>query len=221
MSLFGKKYGKKLRHLVVAATNLCLCFGLYGCSTTTTNETEPLKRVSQSDIANMSRKELGANVGDDYYAYVNFERLKTDEIPYGKYYVDPNNWTADALQKEMDRICRNKDTHKYGSNEQKIADCFAQYMDTEARNKAGIAPLEEILGEIESINSMGELIEVCGKMQWEYGCDTIFHFMCQADTFDSDKWGLQLWQMQTPVSLEDLQTEYGEAENLQTAIENV
>lgn len=220
MNLFDKKYGKKLLYLVISATNLCLCVGLCGCSTTTINETEPLKSISQSDIVNMGRDELGANVGDDYYAYVNFERLKTDDISQNKWY-ETSGWVMAAREKEFNEICQNKDTHKYGSNEQKIADCYAQYMDTEARNQAGIAPLEEILGEIDSADSMGELMEVCGKMQWEYGCDTIFRFSTQADCFDSDKWGVQLWQMQTPVPLEDLRTEYGAADNLQTTIENI
>lgn len=222
MNLFDKKYGKKLLYLVISATNLCLCFSLCGCSTTTTNETEPLKSVSQSDIVNMGRDELGANVENNYYAYVNFEKLKTDEIPYGEYFLNSDDtWVKDALEKELETIYRNRGNYEQGSNEQKIADCYAQYIDTEARNEAGITPLEKILGEIESAGSIGELLEVSAKMQWESGCDTIFNFLVTADTFDTSKYGLSLWQMQMPVSLENLLTEYGEAENLQTAIENV
>lgn len=225
MNLFDKKYGKKLLYLVISATNLCLCFSLCGCSTTTTNETEPLKSISQSDIVNMGRKELGANVENNYYAYVNFERLKTDEISYGEVFFKPfisdNYWVADALQKELETIYRNRGNYKQGSNEQKIADCYAQYIDTEARNEAGIAPLEKILGEIESAASIGELLEVCAKMQWESGCGTIFDCGVDVDYFDTDKYGLVLGQMQIPVSLENLLTEYGEAENLQTTIENI
>lgn len=222
MTLFDKKYGKKLLYLVISATNLCLCFGLCGCSTTTTTENEPKKSASQSDIVNMNRKELGANVGDNYYAYVNFERLKTDEIPYGQFFLNSDDtWVADALQKELETIYRNRSNYKQGSNEQKIADCYAQYIDTEARNKAGIAPLEKILGEIESAASIGELLEVCAKMQWESGCGTIFNCGVDVDYFDTDKYGLVLGQMQMPVSVGNLLTEYGEAENLETAIENV
>lgn len=222
MNLFNKKYGKKLRYLVIAATNLCLCVGLCGCFTTTINENEPKKSVSQSDIANMGRDELGANVGDNYYAYVNFERLKTDEIPYGEYFLNSNDtWVKDALQKELETIYKNKCNYKQGSNEQKIADCYAQYIDTQARNEAGIAALEKILSEIDSADSIEELLEVSAKMRWDYGCDTIFNFAVSLDLFDSNKWGVQFGQIQTPVPLEDLQTEYGKAENLQTTIENI
>lgn len=202
---------------------LCICLVLSSCATTISNEAEEtMGNTFNDDIKNMSRKELKAELGDNYYTYINFKRLKNEEIPYGeggKYLSE--DWTQEALEKELKTILENKDSYQYGSNEQAIAEGYRQYLDIKTRNSVGIKPLEKGIREIKSVKTLKDLMEVCAKIQWDYGCSSIFNLNVNADYFDSNKYGVINGQIQMPVSYKDLLENYGTAESLQIFIENV
>lgn len=197
-----------------------LCCALVGCSAQPIIEkAEP---APKADITSMTRAELGAELGDNFYAYVNFERFLSDEIPYGKSYKSLDaDWTKKALERELDAILNRKDALPFGSNERKIFDAYSQFTDEDARNASGITALLPLLDKINSADTVEKLVEASAEIQWETGCGSIFGLHIGADYYDSDKVGLALTQMALPIDAESLLTRYGAAEDMQTAAESV
>lgn len=199
---------------------LLLCCALVGCAEQTVYE--KTEAAPQADISSMTRAELGAELGQNYYAYVNYERFLSDEIPYGKSYTSfDEDWTKKALEKELDAILNQRDALPNGSNERKIADAYSQYTDEDARNAAGIEALQPFFDKIAAADTIEELVDISAEIQWETGCGSIFGLYISADYYDSDKRGAVLAQMALPVDAESLLTSYGAAENMQTAAESV
>lgn len=200
---------------------LLLCCALAGCA----ERAEiygTAAAAPQADITGMTRAELGAELGQNYYAYVNFERFISDEIPYGKSYTSlDEDWTKKALEKELDMILNQRDTFPDGSNERKIADAYSQYTDEDARNAAGIAALQPFLDKIAAADTIEKLVDISAEIQWETGCGSILGLSVSADYYDSDIFGAALTQMALPVDAESLLTSYGTAEDMQTAAESV
>lgn len=217
---FTAKRGDHLKKMLYFPAAL-LCCALVGCAERTVSY-EAATAVPQAGIAGMTRAELGAELGDNFYAYVNFERFISDDIPYGKSYTSfGEDWTKKALEKELETILNQKDTFPDGSNEQKIADAYSQYTDEDARNAAGIAALKPFLDKIAAADTIEKLVDISAEIQWETGCGTIFGLSVSADYYDSDTLGAVLTQMALPVDAESLLTSYGAAEDMQTAAESV
>src|SRR5690606_35840597 len=96
---------------------------------------------------------------DDFYNFVNGNWMKTTEIP-----SDRARWGSfDELRENTDletlQILENLLGMDYvkGSDEQKIGDLYKSFIDFDARNKAGIKPIEPYLQKIDNINSIGDL----------------------------------------------------------------
>lgn len=96
---------------------------------------------------------------DDFYNFVNGNWMKTAEIP-----SDRARWGSfDELRENTDLVSLNilkgllGQKHVQGSDEQKIADLYESYIDFDARNKAGIAPIQAYLKKIDNIKNLNDL----------------------------------------------------------------
>jgi len=96
---------------------------------------------------------------DDLYSYVNGNWMKITEIP-----SDRARWGSfDELRENTDKVTLQlvkdliKTKHTQGTSEQKIADLYEAYMNTEARNKIGLAPLQKYFKKIDAIKNLKDL----------------------------------------------------------------
>lgn len=96
---------------------------------------------------------------DDFYNFVNGNWMKTAEIP-----SDRARWGSfDELRENTDMVTLNilkgllGKNHVKGSDEQKIDDLYESYIDFDARNKTGLAPLETYLNKIDNIKNLKDL----------------------------------------------------------------
>lgn len=96
---------------------------------------------------------------DDFYNFVNGNWMKTAEIP-----SDRARWGSfDELRENTDMVTLNilkgllGKNHVKGSDEQKIDDLYESYIDFDARNKAGLAPLKTYLNKIDNIKNLKDL----------------------------------------------------------------
>lgn len=103
--------------------------------------------------------------GDDFFKYVNGTWLDTFEIPADKSSYGAFTVLRDRSEERVKEIIETlaNETHAPGSVEQKVADYYASYLDTEAVNQKGIAPLEPLLAEIEAIANRDDLIRMFGR----------------------------------------------------------
>ena len=97
---------------------------------------------------------------DDFYNYVNGNWMKTNTIPddesrWGGFGVLRKTTRQDVL--EIIKTAQINDNYKEGSDQKKALLIFETKLDTIARNKAGIKPIQHLLDAIEAITNIDEL----------------------------------------------------------------
>jgi len=103
--------------------------------------------------------------GDGFFQYTNGTWLKNTKIPddrsstgsFLKLYEKAQQRTAELIQKA------GEGNPAAGSNERKIADYYAAYMNTDAIEKAGLTPLQPELSAVDGITSRAGLAKVLGS----------------------------------------------------------
>ena len=113
----------------------------------------------------LGNRDLAVKPGDDFDRYANgtwFDgyALKDYETRYGSF-----NALSDRAELQTRAIVEALGARKNlapGSEEQKIRDFYRSYMDTAARDAAGIAPLRPLLQDIAAIDSTAALVRAFG-----------------------------------------------------------
>lgn len=114
----------------------------------------------------LSNRDESVKPGDDFNRYANgtwFDNytLKDYETRYGSF-----NTLSDEAELQtrtiIEELLARKDVAA-GSNEQKIRDAYTSYMDSKARDAAGIKPLQPILDRIDAIKSIDDLTAAFGR----------------------------------------------------------
>ncbi len=114
----------------------------------------------------LDNRDLSVKPGDNFDRYANgvwFDnyQLKDYETRYGSF-----NNLSDQAELQTRAIIEELQARKgikAGSEEQKIRDFYASYMNTAARDKAGIAPLKPVLNRIAAVDSFAALITAFGR----------------------------------------------------------
>jgi endothelin-converting enzyme/putative endopeptidase len=91
---------------------------------------------------------------DDFFRYVNGTWLETAEIPADRTNTGVFMDLRDKAREDVKAIIEDvasRDDLEPGSDEQKVADLYNSFMDTEHLDRLGMAPLEEELARIDAI----------------------------------------------------------------------
>jgi putative endopeptidase len=125
---------------------------------------------------------------DDFFQHLNGEWLKTAQIP-----DDKSSWgsfaklrddTLPQLRSIIEDLQARK--HKAGSNEQKIADLYASYMNEALLEKQGVKPLSGELSQIRGIKDKKALPGVIARLS-RIGVSTPYAIYVGPDARDSLK----------------------------------
>ncbi|HTV86899.1 MAG TPA: M13 family metallopeptidase [Dyella sp.] len=105
--------------------------------------------------------------GDDFFSYANGAWVKTAQIPADRSSTGPTQELEDlTARRTADLIQNMAKTHPaLGSNERKIADYYAAYMDEARTEKRGLDPLKPELARIDAIKTRDDLARVLGSEQ--------------------------------------------------------
>ena len=112
------------------------------------------------DLAGMDR---AVAPGDDFFAYANGAWIKATDIP-----ADRSSWgPAEALtdltaQRTVELIRNAASGAAAGSEAQKVGDYYATFMDEEAIENKGLAPLQPLMQSIDAIKDRATLGRVLG-----------------------------------------------------------
>jgi len=189
---------------------------LSGCSnnedaTAATSITAPQKTVLASGIeqANMDKS---IRPQDNFYRYINGGWMNSHEIPgdktaIGSFY-DLRDKADDDVKAIIEGLAATKGL-KNGSDEQKVADLFRAYMDSEKRNADGIAPISSLLNEISSIQSKDDLATFFGKHS-STGVNNPLALYISVDAKNSSSYAIHIWQ--NGLNLPDRDYYFNEAE---------
>ncbi|NMH60959.1 M13 family metallopeptidase [Alteromonas ponticola] len=139
--------------------------------------------------------DLSVDPGDDFFRYVNGKWMDKTEIPSDKSSYGAFNILRDAAQDDVKAIIEESASGDFekGSDEQKVGDFYASYMDMETRDKLGMEPLNKDLAMIDAISDYSELASYFAYAN-RYGYGSPFSLGQYVDFKQPDTYMMYLWQ---------------------------
>lgn len=133
--------------------------------------------------------------GDNFQMYVNGKWMKETEIPADK--SNYGNFTKlnEKSQENVKVIIEESASgnFEYGTDEQKVGDLYASYMDMETRNAKGIEPLVSEFGKIDALTKKEELASYFANAG-KYGINTPINLFIYPNMKDPTQYALYNWQ---------------------------
>ena len=196
---------KKHRLLSLLLAGL-LTFNVCGCSVQTKDDSSGGKKTeAEKDDGAKDEKSDGEKSEDkdskkerrpqdDFYDYINYDKLMDMEIPYGEsnasYFAGEE--VKDVIEKMIIEIGNSDKKYADGSNEQLIHDLFRQAVDY----KESDSVVKLIMGNCDRIlaaKDIQELFKVWGDLCINYGAQPIFNFNIGRDYKDGTRYCLELY----------------------------
>jgi putative endopeptidase len=126
------------------------------------------KDTSVAEVPGIQLKYMDTTISPktDFYDYVNGNWMKTTEIP-----AEESTWggfsilrkeTRDDVLAILESAQQNK-TYAAGTDQAKALDIFESQLDTVARNKAGLKPLQPALDAVAGVKNLADLQSVLAK----------------------------------------------------------
>ncbi|RUO29773.1 peptidase M13 [Aliidiomarina sedimenti] len=186
-----------MKKLTLVASSVALALGLLACSPA--NEPETPDQPDPQTQANTAEPELHAGLfledfdrtarpQDDLFQYVNGSWYENTEIPsdmssYGAFRIlhEENEQRLHTIIEDA----MEKDDVEAGSNNQKLGDFYASFMDEERIEELGITPIEEELEMISGVSNHSQLAAVMAQLQMR-GIGGPFSFYAWADARNPD-----------------------------------
>ena len=133
---------------------------------------------------------------DDFYGYVNGTWLKTTEIPSdrtstGAFY-DLREKSRDDVKAIIEEVAATPNLVA-GSDEQKVADLYRSFMDTDTINQLGTTPIQAELDKIDALKTKSDLVSYFAHSQI-IGGGTPLAFYIDVDAKDSSRYATHIWQ---------------------------
>jgi putative endopeptidase len=139
---------------------------LAGCATSAEQAAAPEAPRAPAAIGawgvDLAARDLNVKPGDDFFRYANGTWMANTEIP-----ADRTRWgTFDMLREKSDRDQRTIIEEvalaggAAGSNQQKIADYYNSFLNQEAIDAAGFAPVQEELAQIAALRTHEQTIRL-------------------------------------------------------------
>ncbi len=133
-----------------------LCCGLVSAAgAQTASEPATAARISGVDAS--------IRPGDDFFAYANGDWLKATDIPAGKQRWDARTQIAELTRQRVARLLADAGAAPTGSNERKVADFHAAYMNEAAIEAKGIAVLKPWFDHIDQVRDKAALTRLLGR----------------------------------------------------------
>ncbi len=126
---------------------------------------EAAEKVSGIDKSLFSEEVLA---GDNFYLHANQIWLDSTEIPADKSNYGIFTLLNDETQKQVRTLIEQAagQQSQPDSAAQKVGDLYNSVLDTEARNRAGISPIADLLLLINNINSKRSAAAAMGSLRW-------------------------------------------------------
>ena len=141
----------------------------------------------------LSTRDATIRPGDDFFRYANGHWLDTHEIP-----ADRTRWGAsevldeDAQQKVHALIEALPASAATGSVAQKVGDFYRAFMDTDAINRAGLAPAQPALNAIAAARTHAELLRLMGRA--DFALMSPMQLRIRADDKNPDRYVVSITQ---------------------------
>jgi len=145
---------------------------------------------------NQANIDTSVRVQDDFFKHVNGLWLKNATIPADKpmwgSFVELDDAVQPQLQGIIEAIAKNPNVVN-GSEEQKISDLYASYMDTATIDTLGIKPLEPLFARIDALTDKSQVPALMAYFSL-VGIGTPFDFAVTPDDRDSTVYAVHVSQ---------------------------
>ncbi len=133
---------------------------------------------------------------DNFYQYINGGWIKSHDIPddktaIGSFY-DLRDKADNDVKAIIEELAAVKDLKK-GTDEQKVADLFRSFMNTDKLNNLGTTPLNAIFADINKLANKHDLATFLGQSQ-ATGIGGPLAFYIDVDAKNSNRYATHLWQ---------------------------
>ena len=137
----------------------------------------------------------GVRPGDDFHAFVNGGWLDSTEIPADKPSYGITYILHEESQDHVRTIIEESAAGDFatGSDEQKVGDLFASYMDMETRNRLGARPVQDEFERIESLSDHEQLAVYFAEAN-KFGVNMPFALAQYVDFKDPNTYMMYTWQ---------------------------
>lgn len=132
----------------------------------------------------------GTNLKDDFYAAVNKKALDSSVIQAGYTGTGSFNDLAIAVNQQVAQIIREAAASPKTEGEKKISVLYNNILNMDARNKAGITPIQPYLDALDHAKSLDELMTARNLVYREMGADLLLGFGLTVDAKDSNVYDL-------------------------------
>ena len=126
-------------------------------------------------------------IQDDLFRHVNGRWLASAEIPEDKPVAGAFMDLRDRAEEAVRDIITGLQPSEPGSEATKIADLYASFMDEEAIESAGAAPLTDRLAELDAVTTMTEFMELVGRFA-RRAIAGLVEFEAEADPGDPNRY---------------------------------
>lgn len=143
----------------------------------------------------LSNMDTTASPGDNFMQYVNGNWIKNTKIPADKSTFGAAAILHEKAQEDVRAIIENaaKAQAKDGSDEQKIGDYYASYLNQKGRDSIGLAPLQEEFKKIDAIANAKDLAAYFARAN-RLGFSAPFSLSVSEDFKDPKNYMLGTWQ---------------------------
>ncbi|MDX1476911.1 MAG: M13 family metallopeptidase [Saprospiraceae bacterium] len=133
--------------------------------------------------------------GDDFHMYVNGTWIRNTEIPADKSSYGIGMMVHEKSQEDVKRIIEESASaeNQPDTDEQKVGDLYASYMDMEKRNALGISPLASEFARIDALQSHNDLPKYFAYAN-KLGYGTPLNLFVFPDLKQPDRYALYSWQ---------------------------
>lgn len=208
------KKGKRLSRCAAAITALMMLPLITGC-TAATEVSEEADSASQT-TAELPVTELDAK--DDFYGYINLDRLDTLEIGYGKASDGSFDETQDIIDERISSMIKeigeSGGSFPSGSCEQLIHDIYAAYKEFENTCASSENTFSAVYSKIDNARNIGEFMTVCAGLYRDYGVNVLLNVNTDMNRLDAANYGVYVSGITNVYNIygfEDLTTNTGTA----------
>lgn len=153
------------------------------------------KKEELTSGINKKNMDTKVNPGDNFANYVNGTWYKTTKIPADKASYGAFDLLYDQSQKDVKAIIEEaaKSNAADGSDEQKIGDYYASFMNRKERDAKGVTPIQDEIKTIDAIANYNDLATFFGTAN-RTGISIPFNISVYTDFKDPTKYILITWQ---------------------------
>ncbi len=130
----------------------------------------------------LSGKDTAVRPGDDFHRHASGKWLSSAAIPADRSRFGAFDLLTERAERDVRVIVEElaaRGGHAKGSDEQKIADLYATFMDAAAIERAGVKPLQPVLKQIDRVKNAKDLAKLLGEFQRAGIGGVFFGFVAQ------------------------------------------